>query len=53
MISAAAPIVAGAIIGALLVTLPELISDLVRDARIRRAERAVVHAAEALLRRGR
>jgi hypothetical protein len=44
--------VAGAIIGALAVTLPDLVTDLLRVRRLRRAERAVVRAAEDLLRRG-
>jgi len=43
---------AGALIGALAVTLPGLVTELLCANRLRRAERDVVRAAEDLLRRG-
>ena len=52
MMQIAAPLVAGAILGALLATLPDLVLDLLHASRVRRAERAVVRAAEELLRAG-
>jgi hypothetical protein len=45
-----AALVAGAIVGAIIVCLPDLIGEAVRAARLRLAERAVVRAAESLLR---
>jgi hypothetical protein len=50
VIEIVAALVAGAILGALVVSLPDLIGDALRVARLRRAERAVVRDAESLLR---
>jgi hypothetical protein len=50
VIEMVAALVAGAIVGALVVSLPDLISDTLCAAQLRRAERAVVRAAESLLR---
>jgi hypothetical protein len=45
-------LIAGAFIGAFAVALPDIVSDLLRIARLRRAERAVVRTAEQFLRVG-
>jgi hypothetical protein len=50
MIDFAIPLFVGALIGGLAVALPDLIADIVRTNRLRRAEQAVVRDAEALLR---
>jgi hypothetical protein len=50
VIEIVAALVAGAIVGAIIVCLPDLIGDALRVARPRRAERAVVRDAESLLR---
>jgi hypothetical protein len=52
MIDIVPALVAGAILGGLIVALPDLLAELWRATRIRRAERSVVRGAEDLLRVG-
>jgi hypothetical protein len=50
MIDTLAALMAGSLIGGLAVALPDLVSDLKRGTRARRAEQSVVRGAEKLLR---
>jgi hypothetical protein len=52
MIDIVPALVAGAIVGGLVVALPDLVADLWRAFGLRRAERSVVRGAEDLLRAG-